>query len=123
VTLLGTSPDRPSSSWTLIDPLANLGKVMQASTWSLSSIHLVVVLGENPLGRCPSKYAAHANKIVSEPYKKEQCSNIQCQRLKQDESMKNQCDQNLHFELDSCSGKTKWFFLGPIKTILGRSIH
>jgi hypothetical protein len=25
-------------------------------------------VGEHPLGRCPSTYAAHANKIVSEPY-------------------------------------------------------
>ncbi len=27
-------------------------------------------VGEHPLGRCPSTYAAHANKIVSEPYQK-----------------------------------------------------
>jgi hypothetical protein len=76
---------RPSNS-------CNLGKAMQASTWSLLSIHLVIVLGKHPLGRCPSTYAAHANKIVSEPYQKEQCSSMQCQRLKQNESMKYQCD-------------------------------
>ena len=64
VTLIGSSPDRPSSSWTRTNPPANLGKAMQASSWSLSSIHLVVVLGEHPLGCCPSTYAAHANKIV-----------------------------------------------------------
>ena len=39
-------------------------------------------VGEHPLGRCPSTYAAHANKIVSEPYQKEQCSKMQCQRSK-----------------------------------------
>jgi hypothetical protein len=60
------------------------------------SIHLVVVLGKHPLGCCPSTYAAHANKFVSEPYQKGQCSNMQCQRLKQDESMKHQCDQILY---------------------------
>jgi hypothetical protein len=31
-------------------------------------------VGEHPLGRCPSTHAAHANKIVSEPYQK---SNVQ----------------------------------------------
>jgi hypothetical protein len=39
-------------------------------------------VGEHPLGRCPSTYAAHANKIVSEPYQEEQCSKMQCQRSK-----------------------------------------
>jgi hypothetical protein len=34
-------------------------------------------VGEHPLGCCPSTYAAHANKIVSEPYQKEQYSNQQ----------------------------------------------
>ena len=57
-------------------------------------------VGEHPLGRCPSTYAAHANKIVSEPYQKEQCSIMQCQRLKQNESMKHQCDRNLHISTD-----------------------
>jgi hypothetical protein len=39
-------------------------------------------VGEHPLGRrqSPSKYAAHTNKIVSKPFQKEQCSNMQCQR-------------------------------------------
>ena len=123
-------------------------------------------VGEHPLGRCPSTYAAHANKIVSEPYQEEQCSKMQCQRskhwiasdltllncqtrrtkaklesmilwinavdsenqpacppiiasveltkptwhvlwlenLKQDESMKHQCDRNLHIDRNVC-----WF--------------
>jgi hypothetical protein len=39
-------------------------------------------VGEHPLGRCPSTLAAHAIKIVSEPFQKEQCSNMQCQRSK-----------------------------------------
>ena len=44
--------------------------------------HEGLEVGEHPLGRCPSTYAAHANKIVSEPYQKEQCSKMQCQRPK-----------------------------------------
>jgi hypothetical protein len=41
-----------------------------------------IEVGEHPLGRCPSTYAAHAIKIVSEPFQKKQCSNMQCQRPK-----------------------------------------
>jgi hypothetical protein len=93
---------------------------MRASNWSLSSIHLVVVLGERPLGRCPSTYAAHANKIVSEPYKKEQYSNMQCQRLKQDESMKHQCDRNLHISTEMSGGLNHKKFLHSILRLLAR---
>jgi hypothetical protein len=40
-------------------------------------------VGEHPLGRRPSTFAAHASKIVSEQFQKEQCSNMQFQRPKQ----------------------------------------
>jgi hypothetical protein len=39
-------------------------------------------VGKHPLGRRPSTYAAHAKKIVSEPFQKEQSSDMQCQRPK-----------------------------------------
>jgi hypothetical protein len=39
-------------------------------------------VGYHPLGHRPFTYAAHENKIVSEPFQKEQSSNMQCQRPK-----------------------------------------
>jgi hypothetical protein len=35
-------------------------------------------VGDHTLCRRPSTYAAHANKFVSEPFQKEQCSNMRC---------------------------------------------
>jgi hypothetical protein len=60
-------------------------------TWGIPSLQegrrfeegLEVGVSNHQLGRCPPTYAANANEIVSEPFQKEQCSNMQCQRPKQ----------------------------------------